>query len=66
VQGVGEGHLAVLVVVAVALAVGGDVGELGAFGRLGEGVEAGERRRPKSSPLLSRPSKAMAREPGPS
>ena len=32
VHGVGESHLAVAVVVAVALAVGGDVGELGLLG----------------------------------
>ena len=43
VHGVGEGHLAVLVVVAVAFAVGGDVGELGDLGIAGRGgMEAGE------------------------
>ena len=67
VHGVGEGHLAVLVVVAVAFAVGGDVGELGGFGVVGRGGWKPSRRRlAKSSPLLRRPSKAMAREAGPS
>ncbi len=43
VHGVGEGHLAVLVVVAVAFAVGGDVGELGGCrDRRARWVEAGE------------------------
>ena len=41
VHGVGEGHLAVAVVVAVAFAVGGDVGELG-FVIAGGCVEAGD------------------------
>ena len=41
VHGVGERHLAVLVVVAIALAIGGDVGELGRVGGVGRGrVEA--------------------------
>ena len=67
VHGVGERHLAVLVVVAVALAVGGDVGDLRGFGVAGEVVWKPARRRlAKSSPLLRRPSKAMAREAGPS
>ena len=42
VHGVGERHLAVLVMVAVAFAVGGDVGELGASVVGGGGMEAGE------------------------
>ena len=47
VQGVAEGHLAVLVVVAVAFAVGGDVGELRLGGWLvgAEAARAGGGRR---------------------
>ena len=48
VHGVGERHLAVLVVVAVAFAVGGDVGELGAAGAVGGvGRKPSSRRLPK-------------------
>jgi hypothetical protein len=44
VHGVGEGHFAVFMVVAVAFAVGGDVGELGGLGIAGGGgMEAGEK-----------------------
>ncbi len=42
VHGVGEGHLAVLVMVAVALAVGGDVRDLRGFGIAGRGWVEGE------------------------
>ncbi len=61
-EGVGEGHFAVLVMVAVGFAVGGDVNDLGFEACLESWTL---RRAAKASPELSRPSNAMAREAGP-